>query len=728
MHLESLTIKNYRKFGTENNKIEFVHASLLHASETNIAQSSTLVIGKNNTGKTTITNALSYLASSNSTRLKSSDFNVSYLKDLIKKYSAFYETAEPTPPQLEFTVQVAIGQNEQQNYITHIAPFLSINDNLDEDITVDIIIRYQVKDTQKFNKIFFEKLLTLKSATAKDDDESNKIDLEYQQFEELCKLIDDDANEFERTYHNKNGVEVSNFLLSNLICIKNIAANRDMAGAILSKKFHEIFLLFIKKEKRENSNQIKPVDEEVLKINKIVKNYIREIEKKVQNIVSKIASQNHVDLKLEGNVTTDALWRDMIKYIFRDGEDFIPENQFGLGYINLITIVAEIIHYIDSYEKDSHQSRLNLFIIEEPEVFMHPQMQEFFIKRIDNAVAKALSFSDKKPELQFQIIITTHSSHVVNSKIHSSNSFNNINYLTNHGKFAMSIPLCDTIIETEMESSGKTNDEKEAENNFKFLKKHIKYKASELFFADAVIFVEGATEETYLQHYLAQDDELKKHYISVFRIDGSHAKVYLPLIKLLQIPCLIITDLDITRERWERSQATKADIDDGKTNEYKQLDDLTDHVTSNETLKSFFNDKSGKLPYDNYHEDGNLCVVFQKDKISDYYATSLEEAIILTNSDNPLLQETLKEIKPNIYKEIVGDSTSPSTLLEAHSFELYDKLHINKEKSKFMGTFLYKILTTEPTKPPKLPQYIEDGFKWINDKLTVGNGGEKIVN
>ncbi|NMV21668.1 AAA family ATPase, partial [Vibrio parahaemolyticus] len=82
--------------------------------------------------------------------------------------------------------------------------------------------------------------------------------------------------------------------------------------------------------------------------------------------------------------------RRLIKYNFMDGEDYIPEDQFGLGYINLLNIIGEIIHFVDSYEDKSHFSRINLLFIEEPEAFMHPQMQEFFIKRIDDAVKKAL--------------------------------------------------------------------------------------------------------------------------------------------------------------------------------------------------------------------------------------------------------------------------------------------------------------------------------------------------
>lgn len=70
MYLESFTIKNYRKFGEKDNTIYFVNASEIGHStgktdtEINplISSSSTLIIGKNNAGKTTITNALTFIA------------------------------------------------------------------------------------------------------------------------------------------------------------------------------------------------------------------------------------------------------------------------------------------------------------------------------------------------------------------------------------------------------------------------------------------------------------------------------------------------------------------------------------------------------------------------------------------------------------------------------------------------------------------------------------------
>ncbi|OTQ13793.1 hypothetical protein B6D11_09625, partial [Gilliamella apicola] len=62
MYLESLKIINYRRFGEKDNIVYFVNPKKIsHSREKNstkqslISPSTTLIIGKNNAGKTTIT-------------------------------------------------------------------------------------------------------------------------------------------------------------------------------------------------------------------------------------------------------------------------------------------------------------------------------------------------------------------------------------------------------------------------------------------------------------------------------------------------------------------------------------------------------------------------------------------------------------------------------------------------------------------------------------------------
>ena len=63
MYLKSLQITNFRKFGTTENIIEFVDSKDNLQQDINIALATTLVVGKNNSGKTTITKALETLKS-----------------------------------------------------------------------------------------------------------------------------------------------------------------------------------------------------------------------------------------------------------------------------------------------------------------------------------------------------------------------------------------------------------------------------------------------------------------------------------------------------------------------------------------------------------------------------------------------------------------------------------------------------------------------------------------
>ena len=84
MYLKSLEIKNFRKFGDKNNIVEFINSQdISENNEINIAQNTTLIIGKNNSGKTTIIEALEALVNDN---FLGSDFNFFYLKKLFEGY------------------------------------------------------------------------------------------------------------------------------------------------------------------------------------------------------------------------------------------------------------------------------------------------------------------------------------------------------------------------------------------------------------------------------------------------------------------------------------------------------------------------------------------------------------------------------------------------------------------------------------------------------------------
>ena len=72
----------------------------------------------------------------------------------------------------------------------------------------------------------------------------------------------------------------------------------------------------------------------------------------------------------------------------------------------------------------------------------------------------------------------------------------------------------------------------------------------DIFFADAVILVEGAGERILLPHFLKhfKKGELFRSYIAILEIGGSHAFRLRELIECLGLPTLIITDIDAAQK------------------------------------------------------------------------------------------------------------------------------------------------------------------------------------
>ena len=82
----------------------------------------------------------------------------------------------------------------------------------------------------------------------------------------------------------------------------------------------------------------------------------------------------------------------------------------------------------------------------------------------------------------------------------------------------------------------------------------------------------------------------------------------------------------------------------------------------------------------------------------------------------------MKKVKPNIYKEIIGDPENRKNLAD-NSYKLQNKL--SKSKSDFANTLLYELsIEDDKEKHPRLPNYIKNALDWIKTKLTSTNVGE----
>ena len=210
MYLKSLKIKNFRKFGNENNFVEFVDSKEgLQTDTINIATATTLIVGKNNSGKTTITKALTKLIDSN--RFEANDFNFAYLNKLFEEYISDIFEKFPT---LEFEMIIGLDESaENQDLITNIVPFMNIEDIESKDFKIKM--SYELTETTEF----IEKVKKI----------IQDYPDPYLRFQKYIKLIDEVEKKL--NYHDSNDeiIEKNKFKLSDLVIIKVIAAIKSSA-------------------------------------------------------------------------------------------------------------------------------------------------------------------------------------------------------------------------------------------------------------------------------------------------------------------------------------------------------------------------------------------------------------------------------------------------------------------------------------------------------------------
>ncbi|MBB1068698.1 AAA family ATPase [Limosilactobacillus sp. RRLNB_1_1] len=732
MYLKSLSIKNYRKF-REPCVVEFAHGEwtgenpdidsdkLKGITEEYISQSTSLIVGKNNAGKSTVFNLLRELQNTKSGKrdvFKCTDFNIPELHEWYKKYIEKNEQQnEPIQnfPKMEF--KLTLGIDDINDYISNLAGIIEVGELVNKNKNMEIMITalYEVADQEAFEQA----INTLRKKYIENQENRTFNEIYYREFLSLfC------GDYYQLNYYSGNGNTLAeDFSLSQLLKVKTIEANTVKDKNTLSKAYNKIVSTYAK------THDMGEINKKIRILNDNVKNMVdTDITDDLESVIESIESSKNLKMNLYPDVTLEKVFANNIIYEYRENDNDIPETQFGMGYTNLMVIIANIVDYIDLYNENDINSAINLLCIEEPETFMHPQMQELFIKNISEAVAILLN--KKSQFITFQMVITTHSSHILNSKIQSGNSLDNIIYLGSHNNQTLVKNIKDNEIIMEIENS--RNDKKIVEMTYEYIKKYLRLELSDIFFADAVILVEGLSEETYLR-YLLDNSNLNNHHIKVYRIDGTYMNEFFSLLKTIDIKTIIYTDLDLARSADEKEVANETSCLP-KTNLQEYMNNEA-ALTTNPTIASIinsqlengegFNEKLISIIGQNEGArllDRENISVYCQGKISGNYATSFEEAIILTNAKDKYAQpliDLLKSVGPRSFKEVSTDDLSGSIIKNSYRFQrkLADK------KSKFISDMIYYFVTKDDFQL-KIPAYIQAGL----DELCIYFGVKEFEN
>lgn len=409
-----------------------------------------------------------------------------------------------------------------------------------------------------------------------------------------------------------------------------------------------------------------------------------------------VPSANDRDLRLVSTLSPETALKGNtnLLYIDQAKEHELPEQYNGLGFKNLIYMAIQAKHFHAQWARTEKDRPLcHLIFIEEPEVHLHAQVQQTFINniwKVLNASAESENVQGRIP----QLLVTTHSSHVLDAV-----DFAKVRYFS-RCHLANDDPVIEPVLNaTEVKSlrdfrpvptlDGDGNELVSSDDALAFLKRYLRLTHCDLFFSDAAILVEGAVEKLLLPEMIAKSaPELKKVFFSLLEVGGAYAHRFDELVAFLNLPTLIITDLD-SGEAAGRHKACRALIDGA--------------VTTNAALKHFFNlttvqqlraltiqDKSKDTPA--------RCIIFQTEYEVDGHrllARTLEEDFVYQNLSKFRTDELSIDI------EISADTATAYQ-------EIYD--HIRSSAMK-KTDFAMQVLASGAEWD--VPNYIDEGLKWL---------------
>jgi len=684
MYIQKIHIKNFR---------------LLEDVELSLEERTTVIVGRNNSGKTSLAELFRRLLSEDSPKFNLEDFSLGtheqfWIAFTLKQTSNDEVKIREALPIIEIQLTVSYDKNA-----TSLGPLSDFIIDLNPDCTDALIyIQYQLEDGKI--KAFFDDIEL--DTTVSESEQKINFFRALKQKERLRyynpNLFAVDPNDVNNQKHldwpKLRGLLQSGFINAQRGLDDTTHKDNDILGKILEALFNTAALDSADLNDQEIAKELEDA------IQTVQQEMGEGFNKQLTKLLPTFTLFGYPGLS-DPNLLTETLLNvktlltnhTHIRYSGINGIN-LPEAYNGLGVRNLIFILLKLLEFFKSYQAKQALSGIHLVFIEEPEAHLHPQMQEVFIcqlKEIADVFGK-----EYKQSWPVQFIVTTHSSHVANKA-----EFNSMRYF-------LATPKHDAnnLYMTKIKDLRKGLSDTKDKNDLKFLHQYMTLTRCDLLFADKAILIEGTTERLLMPKLIEKVDKdqtnnnlkLASQYISVMEVGGAYAHIFFKLLDFLELPTLIITDIDAidgNREACKVSKGTQTS--NACINKWFAKKETSAIQANNEATEPV---NFSPLELINKSDEEKTCsnryITYQIPEAKDRACgRSFEDAFILANL------------------KLFGLTDGSA---EENEAEAYTKAQAVK-KSEF--ALRYAIEKTEW----KIPLYIKDGLIWLaqNSKLQPSN-------